>query len=80
MYEDKNRSVLKCRQNYWNGQTWDKNISGKKLNHLRYANNVVIVGPNFEELQAMLTELAEKFEKNCSKNELQQNKNNDKHT
>lgn len=39
------------------------NINGKNLNHLRYADDVVIIASTFEQLQTMLAELARESEK-----------------
>jgi len=41
---------------------WEKkglNIDGVYLNHLRFADDIVLISPDIEELKAMLTELNE---------------------
>jgi hypothetical protein len=57
------------------------NINGRKLSHLRYANDVVLITDKQDELFTMLTQLAQKSEKiglkmNMNKTKIMTNTNN----
>ena len=58
------------------------NINGRFLNHLRFADDIVLIAPNLEQFEMMLLQFATvecRVSKSWSENELVQDENNDKH-
>ena len=54
------------------------NINGRFLNHLRFADDIVLIAPNLEQLEMMLLQLNAESQKVGLKMNFQ-DENNDKH-
>ena len=50
------------------------NINGERFNHLRFADDIIIISESLEEMETMLRELAEASEKSGLKMNMQKTK------
>ena len=54
---------LNCRVLEW--KNVEVNMNENKFNHLRHADDLVIIATNFEEIQTILIELTQIWKKRC---------------